>query len=89
MTGQCFNIGLNEANISKHELCTIIKEYIPNFAFIESEIGKDPDQRNYIVSNEKINARGFVAQTGMREGIQELIKALQILKRHNQSFSNI
>ncbi|MBF0312094.1 MAG: NAD(P)-dependent oxidoreductase [Oligoflexia bacterium] len=89
MKDQCYNVGLNDANLSKFELCTLIQEYVPKFVFLESEIGKDPDQRNYIVSNEKINAKGFFAKTSMSEGVQELIKGLQIIKRHNLSCSNI
>ena len=59
MRGQIFNVGLSEANISKRELCEIIKKHGPNFNFLEEQVGKDPDQRNYIVSNEKIEKTGF------------------------------
>ncbi|MBF0208418.1 MAG: SDR family oxidoreductase, partial [Oligoflexia bacterium] len=89
MKDHCYNVGLNEANLSKYDLCSLIKEYIPNFVFLESQIGKDPDQRNYIVSNEKINNKGFFAKRTVADGIKELIKGFQIIKRHNTSFSNI
>ena len=57
--GEIFNVGLSQANISKIELCQEIKKIVPNFLFLEAPLGKDPDQRNYIVSNKKIEALGF------------------------------
>ncbi len=53
MRGEAYNVGLSDANLSKLELCERIKQQIQNFYIMEAEIGKDPDQRNYIVSNEK------------------------------------
>ena len=58
-TGEIFNVGLSSANISKLDLCKKIKEIVPKFTYLESELGKDPDQRNYIVSNAKIERVGF------------------------------
>lgn len=74
--GEIFNVGLSDANISKWDLCVEIKKQIPNFVFNESQSRKDPDQRNYIVSNSKIESRGFAPSVNLREGIQELIKGL-------------
>ena len=87
MKNESYNVGLDEANLSKWELCEEIKKQIPNFVFIESEIGKDPDKRNYIVSNEKIKKTGFEPRYSLQEGITELIKGYQVIKRNQ--FSNI
>ena len=59
MRGQIYNVGLSSANVSKRELCDIIKTYVPRFEIVEAEIGKDKDQRNYVVSNKKIELEGF------------------------------
>lgn len=74
--GEVFNVGLSNANISKFELCVEIQKIIPNFVFNESALGADPDQRNYIVSNLKIEEKGFVPKTSLQDGIRELIKGL-------------
>lgn len=76
--GQIFNVGLSSANISKVELCTEIKALVPNFIFTEEEFGKDPDQRNYVVSNKKIEGKGFKPQVSLQMGIQELIRGLKM-----------
>lgn len=87
MKGEAYNVGLSDANLSKLELCAKIKEHIPNFTIMEAEIGKDPDQRNYIVSNEKIEATGFKPQFSLDMGIKELIKGYTII--NNSKFSNV
>ena len=74
--GQIFNFGLSEANISKQQLCERIKNQIPDFTFQDAPLAKDPDQRNYIVSNKKIEAIGMKAKVTLDEGISELIKGL-------------
>jgi nucleoside-diphosphate-sugar epimerase len=78
--GQIFNVGLSEANLSKAELCHRIQQILPRFSFIASEIGKDPDQRNYIVSNEKIEKTGFLPQVSVDAGIRELVKGYAMIK---------
>lgn len=85
--GEIFNVGLSSANISKLELCEEIKKLVPNFTFIEAPLGKDPDQRNYIVSNRKIENCGFVPMVTLRSGLIELVKNLGMFK--SSSFSNI
>ena len=80
MCGEIFNVGLSTANLSKLELCQAIHKHVPNFTFIESNIGHDPDQRNYIVSNEKIEKAGFVAQHLLDAGIVELLKGFRMLR---------
>ena len=79
MRGQVFNVGLSSANLSKIELCEKIKELIPGFVFHEDFSGKDPDQRNYIVSNEKIEATGFFPRYSISDGVSELIRAYPLL----------
>ena len=87
MEGQTYNVGLSTANISKAELCQVIQKYVPNVTVIDSEIGEDLDKRNYIVSNEKIEATGYMPKYSLDDGIQELVKGFQIIKR--DQFANI
>lgn len=74
MKGEAYNVGLSNANLSKRELCEKIKEQVPDFHIFESEIGKDPDKRDYIVSNAKIENTGWKPQFTIDDGIKELIK---------------
>lgn len=74
--GEIFNVGLSTANISKLELCEMIKGVVPNFTFIEAPLGKDPDQRNYVVSNAKIENLGFKPTKPLNSGLEELAKGL-------------
>jgi nucleoside-diphosphate-sugar epimerase len=76
--GEVFNVGLSSANISKLELCVEIKKIVRQFTFIEAPLGKDPDQRNYIVSNAKIEARGFKPTVNINQGLLELTKNLKM-----------
>ena len=85
--GQIFNVGLSEANISKIELCEEIKKQLPNFTFLEAPLGKDPDQRNYIVSNTKIEKVGFSPKVNLQEGISELIRGLPMF--NHKPFTNV
>ena len=86
MKGQIYNVGLSDANVSKWELCEAIKKRLPKFTFIEA-VGKDPDQRNYIVSNEKIEATGFKPDNSLDAGIAELIKGFTMLR--NTRYGNV
>lgn len=87
MTGKAFNLGLDEANLSKEELALKVKEYLPKFYIHFAEIGEDPDKRNYIVSNERLRKAGFTANRDIDFGIRELIKAYKLLGRRR--FRNI
>lgn len=87
MRNEVYNVGLSEANLNKRELCELIKEQVPYFVFLESPIGKDPDQRNYVVSNKKIEGLGFKAGIGIEETIAELIKGYQVIRR--KQYANI
>jgi len=86
MKGQIYNVGLSDANLSKIELCEKIKMHIPNFVYVEEKYKKDPDQRNYIVSNKKIEKTGFTPKYSVSDGIKELIKGYKMIK--NQNFGN-
>ena len=87
MRGEIFNVGLSDANVSKKELCERIKKYLPEFEFIDAPVGKDPDQRNYIVSNEKLEKTGFKQTHSLDFGIQELIKGYSMIK--NTRYGNV
>jgi nucleoside-diphosphate-sugar epimerase len=85
MKGRPYNVGLSDANLSKWELCQVIQKHIPEFAFVEAGIGEDPDKRNYIVSNRRIEATGFRPCINLDEGIDELIRGFQIVRRNHYS----
>jgi nucleoside-diphosphate-sugar epimerase len=87
MRGQIYNVGLSEANVSKRELCEVIQKQLPEFVFIDAPVGKDPDQRNYIVSNAKIEATGYRTSVGLDAGITELIKGFTMIK--NSMYGNV
>ena len=80
LKGEAYNVGLSDANLSKMELCKKIKNHISDFHIFESEIAEDPDKRDYIVSNEKIEATGWKRNFSIDDGIKELIKAYSYLK---------
>lgn len=87
MNNQAFNVGLSTANLSKLELCAKIKEHLPQFHYVEASIGEDPDKRDYIVSNEKLEATGWTPDWSLDRGISELIKGYTMLR--NQRFGNV
>lgn len=89
MRGQTYNVGLSSANISKRELCEAIKKFIPDFYIGESDINEDPDKRNYIVSNDKLESLGWKPKFTLEEGIKELLKAYPILENTNNNFTNL
>jgi nucleoside-diphosphate-sugar epimerase len=87
MNNQPYNAGLSEANLSKLELCEVIQKQVPNFVFLESPIGEDPDKRDYIVSNAKIEATGYKTEWSLDRGIAELIKGYRML--NTRRFANV
>jgi nucleoside-diphosphate-sugar epimerase len=87
MKGKPYNAGLEEANLSKLELCAVIKKHLPNFVYLEAPIGEDPDKRDYIVSNARLLGTGFKTEWSLDRGIQELIKGCVIVR--NSLYSNI
>ena len=80
MKGEAYNVGLSDANLSKMELCKKIRDQIPDFHIFESDIAQDPDKRDYIVSNKKIEKTGWKPTYCIDDGIKELIKAYSYLK---------
>lgn len=87
MQGNAYNVGLSTANLSKLELCAEIKKQLPAFVFLEAAVGEDPDKRDYIVSNEKIERTGFKPKYNLTDGITELIKGYTILR--NTRYGNV
>jgi nucleoside-diphosphate-sugar epimerase len=87
MKGDIYNVGLSDANVSKRELCQAIQKHVPDFVFLEAPIGKDPDQRNYIVSNAKIEAMGFKPTHTLDFGIRELIKGYTMIR--DSKYANV
>ena len=87
MLNRPFNLGLDAANLSKQELAEKIQEYVPKFYVHYSEVGSDPDKRNYIVSNQRLREAGFEARRSLDEGISELIKGYGMIGRGQ--FGNI
>ena len=79
MKGKPYNVGLDQANLSKIELCQEIQKVIPQFVFFEAPIGEDPDKRDYIVSNARILATGFLPEWTVEQGVRELEKCYRIL----------
>lgn len=80
MQGRPYNVGLSDANLSKRELCARIREHVPEFTVLDAAIGRDPDQRDYVVSNERIEATGFKPTLTLDDGIRELIQAYGMLR---------
>lgn len=78
-----FNVGLDDANLSKKELCELIHKEIDDFIFLESDFKKDPDQRNYIVSNKKLIETGWRPKKSVHDGIKELIKCYKYFEVNN------
>ncbi len=81
MVGRAFNAGLDSANLSKEELALKIKEHVPDLYIHFSEVGSDPDKRNYIVSNQRLCEAGFEARRTLDEGVEELMKAYRMMGR--------
>jgi len=87
MRGHAYNVGLEDANLSKLELCALIKKQVPRFEYMEAKIGEDPDKRDYIVSNARLYATGFCPEWPLQRGIAELLRAYRILR--NTCYGNV
>jgi len=81
MRGESFNAGLSDANLTKLELCAKIKEQVPDFLYLEAPVGEDPDKRDYLVSNEKIERTGFRPKHSLEAGIAEIIRGYPIISQ--------
>ena len=73
---------MSEANLTKLSLCEEIKKIVPDFDIKISEKGKDPDKRDYFVSNEKIEKTGWKTKVSLSDGIKELVSAYSKMKNH-------
>lgn len=87
--GEVFNVGLSSANLSKLELCEKIKEQVPNFVIKTDNFSADLDKRNYIVSNDKLEATGWKPQYSLEYGIKELVKAYAVFLHSNTKHTNL
>jgi nucleoside-diphosphate-sugar epimerase len=87
MGNAVYNMGLSEANLSKLELCAKIQAHVPAFAYLEAPVGEDPDKRDYIVSNAKLEATGWQPAHSLDMGIEELIKGYRMIR--NEVYSNV
>ena len=87
MRGQPFNVGLSEANLSKAQLCERIARHVPGFVWLEAPVGEDPDKRDYVVSNAKLEKTGWRPDVTLDAGIVELAKGFRMLR--NGRFSNV
>jgi len=83
MKGEPFNVGLSSANLTKRQLCEKIKEYVPDFYIHSAPVGQDPDKRDYLVSNEKIEALGWKPSRTLDLGIRELLRGFRILSANS------
>ena len=90
MNNDVYNVGLSDANLSKKELALKVKKYFPNLVIKEDEFKSDFDNRNYIVSNDKLESYGWKPQYTIDDGIQELSDAYKmIIKHNNRNFTNL
>lgn len=87
MKGRPYNLGLSDANLSKRELCERIRAQVPGFVYFESTVGEDPDKRDYIVSNARIEAAGWRPSRSLDDGIRELVKTYRIARQ--RTFTNL
>jgi nucleoside-diphosphate-sugar epimerase len=87
--GEPFNVGLSTANLSKLELCEKIKQYVPDFVITTNEFSQDLDKRDYIVSNDKLEATGWIPDYDLDYGIKELIKAYPVLINTDTQYTNL
>ncbi|HQT45405.1 MAG TPA: hypothetical protein PLO51_05480, partial [Candidatus Micrarchaeota archaeon] len=80
MKDKIYNLGHPDYNITKEELCQLIKNEMPELNIFFAEIGSDPDKRNYIVSNARILATGFQFKYTLEDGIRELASGYEAFR---------
>jgi nucleoside-diphosphate-sugar epimerase len=88
-SGEAYNVGLSSANLNKLQLCEKIKEFIPDFVINTSDFSSDPDKRDYIVSNKKLESLGWLPAYSVDDGISELMSLYSGLKNINTNFTNL
>jgi len=85
-----FNVGLTEANCTKLELAQTIQKYVPDLVIVENNFKQDFDQRNYMVSNAKLESKGWKPEFSLEDGIQELIMGYELIKKFkDKDFTNL
>ena len=85
-----FNVGLTSANCTKLELAETIKLYVPDLVIVENNFKQDFDQRNYMVSNSKLESQGWIPTFTLEDGIEELIKGYQLIRKFkDKDFTNL
>jgi nucleoside-diphosphate-sugar epimerase len=85
-----FNVGLTSANCTKLELAQTIQKYVPDLVIVENNFKQDFDQRNYMVSNSKLENAGWVPTFTLEDGIKELIKGYQLIRKFkDKDFTNL
>ena len=90
LNGEVFNVGLSDANLNKKELAEEIKQHLPKLVIIENEFGVDIDNRNYIVSNDKLESTGWKPLYTIQDGIKELIQSYKmIITDNNKKYTNL
>lgn len=82
MKGEAFNVGLSSANLTKRELAERIQKFLPHLYIHSAQVGEDPDKRDYVVSNAKLEALGWKPEVTLEEGIREIIAAYPLLRLH-------
>ena len=80
MNNRPYNVGLSDANMTKLDLCARIKARVAEFVYLEAPVGKDPDKRDYLVSNARMEATGFDPDWSLDAGIAELVKGYRLLR---------
>ena len=83
---EVYNVGLSEANYTKKELCTQIKQHLPDLYIHTADIGNDPDKRDYYVSNKKLEKTGWKCKFNLDMGIKELVKGYKMM---GKDYSNV
>ena len=73
MKSNIYNLGLSSANLTKYMLAKKIQKQLKYLKIKIIRDQKDPDQRDYYVSNKKIEKKGFKAKVKIEDGISELI----------------
>jgi nucleoside-diphosphate-sugar epimerase len=88
MRNNIFNVGDKSMNYSKEQICNIIKSKLGKVYIHYADFDKDMDQRNYIVSYDKINKLGFKVSIDLNSGLDELFKSFSFLTKKS-TYSNI
>jgi|TARA_R110000744_G_scaffold316727_2_gene423349 nucleoside-diphosphate-sugar epimerase len=90
MNNNVFNVGLSDTNLSKLELAEKIKEHFPDLVIVENEFKTDFDNRNYVVSNKKLESFGWKPKYTIDDGIKELVDVYKMIITHNnRNFTNL